>query len=77
MGIQNENPDLNSNLTHYYKLPVERTAKSLRSRELLQRLETLKPQFLVEVGSDFNFICADSDEEVSGTVVRVHKSCRG
>ena len=77
MGIQNENPNLNSNLTHYYKLPVERTAESLRSREILQTPGTLKPQLLVEVGSDFNFIFADSDEEVSGTIVRVHKSSRG
>ncbi len=69
MGIQNENRDLNDYLTHYYKLPFERTAERFWRRKLLETLTLLQPQSILEVGCGLNSIFADIDEKVCGTII--------
>jgi len=69
MGIQNENRDFHTDLIHYYKPPIERSAESFRRPKFLQALKLLKPQALVKGGCVFNFIFADSEEKVDGTIV--------
>ena len=69
MGIQNENRNLDAYLTHYYKLPFERTAERFRRRKLLETLALLQPQSILEVGCGLNSIFADIDESVCGTII--------